>query len=102
MSHSNAVRSLTAERGGPLLGRLRPPGDKSISHRAMIFGLLCVGQTRITGLLEGDDVMRTAGACRALGATVERTGTGWSVQGVGIGTLLAPRVSLFFFYSGTG
>ena len=102
MSHSNAARPLTARRGGPLKGRLRPPGDKSISHRAMIFGLLCVGQTRVTGLLEGDDVLRTAAACRALGATIERTAEGWSVRGMGIGTLLAPRDTLDFGNAGTG
>ena len=83
-------------------GRLRPPGDKSISHRAMIFGLLCVGETRVTGLLEGDDVMHTASACRALGATIERSAEGWSVHGMGIGTLLAPRDTLDFGNAGTG
>ncbi len=102
MSHSSEARPLTAEPGGPLKGRLRPPGDKSISHRAMIFGLLSVGATRITGLLEGDDVMRTADACRALGATIEREGEGWCVRGTGIGALLAPRDTLDFGNAGTG
>ena len=65
---------------------MRVPGDKSISHRALIFGALAVGETRITGLLEGEDVINTAKAMRALGATVERTGEGaWRVHGVGVG-----------------
>jgi 3-phosphoshikimate 1-carboxyvinyltransferase len=89
--------------GGPLRGRVQPPGDKSISHRALILGLLCAGETKIEGLLEGDDVLRTAAACAALGATVERRGEGrWLVQGCGIGTLLAPRETLDFGNSGTG
>jgi 3-phosphoshikimate 1-carboxyvinyltransferase len=86
-----------------LRGRLRPPGDKSISHRALILGLLGVGTTEISGLLEGDDVLHTAQACRALGATIDRHGPGhWIVRGCGIGSLLAPRHSLDFGNSGTG
>ena len=65
---------LTARRGGPLQGRVRVPGDKSISHRALILGALTVGETTISGLLEGEDVLHTADAMRALGARVERTG----------------------------
>ena len=77
---------LTARRAGALKGRLRVPGDKSISHRALIFGALTVGETRISGLLEGEDVINTAKAMRALGATVERIGEGaWRVHGVGVG-----------------
>ncbi len=102
MSHAHQARQLTAERGSPLKGRLRPPGDKSISHRAMILGLLSVGATRITGLLEGEDVLRTAAACRALGATIERDGLGWIVHGTGIGTLLPPQGTLDFGNAGTG
>ena len=56
---------MTARRAGPLNGRIRVPGDKSMSHRAMIFGLLTVGETSVTGLLEGEDVLRTADAARA-------------------------------------
>ena len=67
---------LKALRSGGLCGRLRPPGDKSVSHRALILGLLCVGETTIEGLLEGDDVLHTASACRQLGATVTRRGEG--------------------------
>jgi 3-phosphoshikimate 1-carboxyvinyltransferase len=87
--------SLSARRSGPLRGRVRPPGDKSISHRAFILGLLSVGETRIEGLLEGDDVLRTGEACRALGAAIERVGAGsWRVRGRGIGALRAPADTL--------
>ena len=76
VSHDSAPQPLTAMPGLPLRGALRPPGDKSISHRAMILGLLSIGETRVEGLLEGDDVLRTAAAARALGADVERLGRG--------------------------
>jgi 3-phosphoshikimate 1-carboxyvinyltransferase len=82
---------------------LRPPGDKSISHRSLIMGLLSVGETTISGLLEGDDVLRTAQACRDLGAKVERLGPGsWRVNGAGLGTLIEPRQPLDFGNAGTG
>ena len=102
--HGNAPASpLTARRCGALSGRLRPPGDKSISHRALIMGLLAVGETMIEGLLEGDDVLRTAQACRALGAKVERLGPGrWRVEGAGLGALATPREVLDFGNAGTG
>lgn len=104
MTHSHqAAQKLTAKRSNPLKGQLKPPGDKSISHRSLIFGLLCVGKTEITGLLEGDDVLRTGEACRALGATVTRHGEGhWSVQGMGLGSLLQPENVLDFGNAGTG
>ena len=95
--------ALSAHRNGPLHGRARPPGDKSISHRAFIFGLLTRGLTQIEGLLEGDDVLRTGEACKALGATIERNGEGrWSVSGPGLGSLAAPRAPLDFGNAGTG
>ncbi len=98
-----APQKLTARRSGPLRGRLRPPGDKSISHRALIMGLLCLGETAVSGLLEGEDVLRTADACRALGARVERVGPGdWRVRGAGLGTLIEPRHALDFGNAGTG
>jgi len=79
------------------------PGDKSISHRALILGALAVGETSITGLLEGEDVIGTAAAMRALGAVVERTGEGaWRVYGVGVGGLRTPANALDFGNSGTG
>src|SRR5918997_1123015 len=87
MAHSAAPQPLRA--AAPihgLAGRYPVPGDKSISHRALMFGALAVGTTEITGLLEGEDVLRTAAAMRALGAAVERTGDGaWRVAGRGIG-----------------
>ena len=102
MTHSDP-QPLTSRRSGPLKGRLKPPGDKSISHRALIFGLLSVGTTEITGLLEGDDVLRTGEACKALGATVTRLGDGrWNVQGMGLGSLLEPAHVLDFGNAGTG
>jgi 3-phosphoshikimate 1-carboxyvinyltransferase len=76
--------SLTARRAGPLKGVVRVPGDKSISHRALILGALATGATEIEGLLEGDDVRRTAAAMAAFGAGVERLGEGrWRVEGRG-------------------
>ncbi len=94
---------LSSSRAGPLFGRIRPPGDKSISHRALILGLLAVGRTEIRGLLEGADVLHTAAACRALGAEIVRQGDGhWAVRGCGIGSLLAPKETLDFGNSGTG
>ncbi|MEP5938764.1 MAG: 3-phosphoshikimate 1-carboxyvinyltransferase [Erythrobacter sp.] len=86
---------------GPLTGRLRIPGDKSISHRSVMFGALAIGETRITGLLEGEDVMATAAAMRAMGATIEKHGDEWRVQGVGVGGLLQPKQALDMGNSGT-
>jgi len=101
-SHGPA-HPLTAGRSAPLKGSLKPPGDKSISHRALIFGLLAKGVTPVEGLLEGDDVLRTAAACRALGAKVERLGEGkWRVEGAGLGSLLEPEDVLDFGNAGTG
>jgi len=94
---------LTARHAGALKGRVRVPGDKSTSHRALILGLLSIGETRIEGLLEGEDVLRTAQACRQLGAAVERHAEGrWSVRGVGIGGLAEPVATLDFGNAGTG
>ncbi len=99
----NVKRSLSSHFAGPLRGRLRPPGDKSISHRAFLFGLLTRGRVDIEGVLEGEDVLRTAEACRALGAEVVRHGPErWSVRGPGLGSLLAPRDKLDFGNAGTG
>ena len=92
MSHAAVRLRLPPAPPAPLKGRLRVPGDKSISHRALIFGALAVGETRITGLLEGEDVLNTGKAMRALGAQVERTGEGaWRVHGVGVGGFRQPR-----------
>jgi 3-phosphoshikimate 1-carboxyvinyltransferase len=71
---------------GPLRGTLKVPGDKSISHRALMLSALAVGESQISGLLEGEDVLATAAAMRAMGAQIERTGEGnWTVHGVGVG-----------------
>ncbi|MCT2558854.1 3-phosphoshikimate 1-carboxyvinyltransferase [Tsuneonella sp. YG55] len=86
---------------GPLRGRLRVPGDKSISHRSVMLGALAVGETRVTGLLEGEDVMATAAAMRAMGATVEKSGDEWRIHGVGVGGLLQPAAALEMGNSGT-
>jgi len=94
---------LTARQSGPVQGRARVPGDKSISHRALILGALTVGETIIGGLLEGEDVLHTSDAMRALGAHVERTGEGaWRVHGVGVGGFTQPGGVLDFGNSGTG
>ena len=94
---------LIARRSGPLHGGARVPGDKSISHRALILGALTVGETRISGLLEGEDVLNTGKAVRALGAAVERTGLGaWRLHGVGVAGFAEPAAPLDFGNSGTG
>src|SRR6202142_759323 len=94
---------LTARRGGPLQGRTRVPGDKSISHRALILGALTVGESTVAGLLEGEDVLHTADAMRALGARLERTAEGvWRIHGVGVGGFAQPAGPLDFGNSGTG
>jgi 3-phosphoshikimate 1-carboxyvinyltransferase len=95
--------ALTATRpSAPLAGRVCVPGDKSISHRALMFGALAVGRTEITGLLEGEDVLATATALRAMGAGIERLGKGhWAVDGVGIGGLGEPDNVLDLGNSGT-
>ncbi|MFO1098970.1 MAG: 3-phosphoshikimate 1-carboxyvinyltransferase [Xanthobacteraceae bacterium] len=103
MSASSPQAVIAARRSGPLKGRLRAPGDKSISHRALIIGALAVGRTAISGLLEGEDVINTARAMRALGARVERCGDGrWQVDGVGVAGFAAPPTPLDFGNSGTG
>src|SRR5262249_4044746 len=87
----------------PLSGRIAVPGDKSISHRALMFGALAVGETRITGLLTGEDVLRTAAAMRALGGEVTQDDTDgtWRVAGRGIGGLTEPDDVLDMGNSGT-
>ncbi|MBF5089585.1 3-phosphoshikimate 1-carboxyvinyltransferase [Novosphingobium sp. NBM11] len=87
---------------GPLRGRIRVPGDKSISHRSLMLSSLAVGESRVTGLLEGEDVLSTAAAMRAMGADIERTGPGeWRINGVGVGALLQPAQALDMGNSGT-
>ena len=103
VGHGQNIRPLRAARPHQgLAGRLTVAGDKSISHRALMFGALAIGRTEITGLLEGEDVLRTAAAMRALGATVERLGEGhWQVSGRGVGGLTEPEDVLDMGNSGT-
>ncbi|MBV9813499.1 MAG: 3-phosphoshikimate 1-carboxyvinyltransferase, partial [Acetobacteraceae bacterium] len=99
---SPPARPLVSRRpAAPLGGTLRVPGDKSISHRALLIGALAVGETRVTGLLEGEDVLRTAAALRALGAEVARDGDDWLVAGRGVGGLAEPADVLDMGNSGT-
>jgi 3-phosphoshikimate 1-carboxyvinyltransferase len=103
LTHSTAPSPLESRASGSLAGKVRVPGDKSISHRALILGALAVGETRISGLLEGEDVLNTAKSMRALGAKVERTGPfAWRVNGVGVGGFAEPAEALDFGNSGTG
>jgi 3-phosphoshikimate 1-carboxyvinyltransferase len=106
MAHPTSPRSpapLTAARpANPLAGKIRVPGDKSISHRALMLGALAIGRTEISGLLEGEDVLATAAALGTLGATVTAAGDGrWEVDGVGIGGLAEPEDLLDLGNSGT-
>jgi 3-phosphoshikimate 1-carboxyvinyltransferase len=107
LTHSERLAApptpLESRSSGPLTGKVRVPGDKSISHRALILGALSVGETRISGLLEGEDVLNTAKSMQALGAKVERTGPfAWSVRGVGVAGFAEPAAPLDFGNSGTG
>ncbi|WP_420024216.1 3-phosphoshikimate 1-carboxyvinyltransferase (plasmid) [Cereibacter azotoformans] len=103
MSGHGAAQPMTARRSGPLRGRAEIPGDKSISHRALILGAMAVGETRITGLLEGQDVLDTAKAMRAFGAELIQHGPGdWSVHGVGVGGFAEPAEVIDCGNSGTG
>jgi 3-phosphoshikimate 1-carboxyvinyltransferase len=103
MHASDSPQPLEARRSGPLGGIAAIPGDKSISHRALILGALAVGETRICGLLEAEDVLNTAEAMRRLGAQVMHDGPGaWRVRGVGVGGFTEPDDVLNFGNSGTG
>ena len=100
MSHA-APSPLVAQRASALLGQVRVPGDKSISHRALMFGALATGRTRVTGLLEAQDILNTAGVLRALGCPIEKVGDTWEVLGRGVGGLLEPDGDLDFGNAGT-
>ncbi|RMF02074.1 MAG: 3-phosphoshikimate 1-carboxyvinyltransferase, partial [Alphaproteobacteria bacterium] len=93
---------LTARRSPGLKGTITVPGDKSISHRALMLGALSTGVTRITGLLEAEDVLNTAKVINALGADARREGDLWAVRGRGVGGLSQPGEALDFGNSGTG
>src|SRR5688572_18908991 len=103
MAFTHTPVPLTAAAAGPLSGRVKLPGDKSISHRAIMLGALAVGETVVEGLLEGDDVRATIDAMRALGARVSRSENGIRrVNGVGVGGCLEPEGVIDFANSGTG
>ncbi|MBL8578144.1 MAG: 3-phosphoshikimate 1-carboxyvinyltransferase [Mesorhizobium sp.] len=102
MTHAAPPRPALARRSQGLKGIARVPGDKSISHRSFMFGGLASGETRITGLLEGEDVMRTGEAMKAMGAQIRKAGDEWIIQGVGNGCLLQPEGPLDFGNAGTG
>ncbi|MEM7543895.1 MAG: 3-phosphoshikimate 1-carboxyvinyltransferase [Pseudomonadota bacterium] len=103
MSSHGPAKPLSTRAGSPLRGTAHVPGDKSVSHRALIFGAMTVGATRIEGLLEGGDVLDTAKAMRAFGADVQQLGTGsWRVHGVGIGGFAEPEEVIDCGNSGTG
>jgi 3-phosphoshikimate 1-carboxyvinyltransferase len=96
------MKPLVSKKSGPLTGTTKIPGDKSISHRAIMFGALAIGETMISGLLEGEDVLHTADAMRAMGAKIEKGGDGlWRVFGVGVGGLRQPKAVLEMGNSGT-
>ena len=89
MSHTPSS-PLSAGKSRALSGRVRVPGDKSISHRALMFGALATGRTTISGLLEGEDVLNTAKALQAMGCPVRKVGAAWEVLGRGVGGLAEP------------
>ena len=101
-SHASAAQPLAAARSGALKGTVRVPGDKSISHRALMFGALATGITRVRGLLEAEDVINTAKAVTALGAPALKRGDVWEIRGRGVGGLVQPAGDLDFGNSGTG
>ena len=102
MNVDTSPQPLTIGARGPLRGRITVPGDKSISHRSLMLSALAVGESRIEGLLEGEDVLATAAAMRAMGADIQRGGDGiWRVHGVGVGALLQPAQALEMGNSGT-
>jgi 3-phosphoshikimate 1-carboxyvinyltransferase len=102
VSHTASLPLSTAKPRAPLVGRVAVPGDKSISHRALMLGSIATGRTRISGLLEGEDVLNTAGALRAMGCPVRKVDGVWEVLGRGVGGLNQPDADVDFGNSGTG
>ncbi|MBY6164080.1 3-phosphoshikimate 1-carboxyvinyltransferase [Mameliella alba] len=102
MSAHGAPIPMTSRAAGPLKGEAHVPGDKSISHRSLILGAMAVGETKVTGLLEGQDVLDTAKAMQAFGAQVEKIGDTWHVHGVGVGGFGEPENVIDCGNSGTG
>ncbi|MEP9401899.1 3-phosphoshikimate 1-carboxyvinyltransferase [Sphingomonas sp. VNH70] len=100
--HAHPPQPLSVAASGPLTGTAPVPGDKSISHRSLMLSALAVGTSRVTGLLEGEDVLATAAAMRAMGASIVRGHDGvWTIDGVGVGGLLQPSGALDMGNSGT-
>jgi 3-phosphoshikimate 1-carboxyvinyltransferase len=103
MAHTAAPQALMARRSSALKGTVRVPGDKSISHRSLMFGAMALGETVVSGLLEGEDVLATGAAMRAFGASVEKGADGlWRVRGVGVGGFLEPSDVIDYGNAGTG
>jgi 3-phosphoshikimate 1-carboxyvinyltransferase len=102
MSSHGAPIPMTSRKCGPLSGEAHVPGDKSISHRSLIFGAMTIGETKVTGLLEGQDVLDTAKAMQAFGAQIEKKGDTWHIHGVGVGGFLEPENVIDCGNSGTG
>ncbi len=99
---SNQPTPMTFHAAPPLSGSITVPGDKSISHRSLMLSALAVGESRVEGLLEGEDVLSTAAAMRAMGADIQRDADGiWHIHGVGVGGLLQPESALDMGNSGT-
>lgn len=96
------VTALRAHPAASLSGTVRVPGDKSVSHRSLMLAGLCIGETRISGLLEGEDVLATAAAMRAMGADIKKDGDVWVVNGVGVGGLRTPETVIDMGNAGTG
>jgi len=101
IDHENHSKSLVSRRSGALCGNVTPPGDKSISHRAIMFGGIAEGQTTVRGLLEGEDVLSTVAALTAVGAKIHKDGDVWVVQGIGLENLTEPTGVLDMGNSGT-
>ncbi|WP_343070341.1 3-phosphoshikimate 1-carboxyvinyltransferase [Pelagibacterium limicola] len=102
MSHALPPRPRAASNRGALNGTIKVPGDKSISHRSMMFGAMARGRTTVSGLLEGEDILATGRAMRELGARIEKNGDVWEIDGLGVGGFLAPQTDLDFGNAGTG
>ena len=102
MNHASSPSPASFTQSAPLRGTVRVPGDKSISHRSLMLSALAVGESRVTGLLEGEDVLATAAAMRAMGSEIGRGDDGtWTIHGVGVGGLLQPASALDMGNSGT-
>ena len=102
MTHASPPSPARFAQSSPLRGTVRVPGDKSISHRSLMLSALAVGESRVTGLLEGEDVLATAAAMRAMGSHIARSADGsWTIHGVGVGGLLQPATALDMGNSGT-